>query len=138
MANILLVCRGTSTYPGSFNVPKDSESDECVNFDVKAVEECINYHKECRKPQCSPLPRRVVDVCDFNITSDVKLYDSHGERAKYIAISHTWGQKHMFMTKESNLAEWKGGIRLQSLPRTFQDAIFMARKLQICHLWVDS
>ncbi len=140
LANKSSVCKEEETpnYPGSFTVPKDSGSDDCMSFALRAVADCVQHHKGCRKPNRSQIPRRVVDVCNFNVTSDVKLYESHGERGKYIALSHSWGHKHTFMTKESNLAEREGSIPLQSLPKTFQDAVFMARQLQIRYIWIDS
>lgn len=107
-------------------------------FADNAVNECVKMHKHCRAPKRPPLPRRVLDVVDFDNGSDVRLWQSNGKRAAYVALSHTWGQKHTFMTNRSNLRERLRGIKFQSLPKTFQDAIFMTRKLKIRYLWIDS
>ncbi|KAJ4217214.1 hypothetical protein NW759_009161 [Fusarium solani] len=57
----------------------------------------------------------------------------------YTALSYRWGPDphHLILTAQ-NLPWLSEGIRCAELPRTFQDAISITRKLGMGYLWVDS
>ncbi|KAH6661571.1 heterokaryon incompatibility protein-domain-containing protein [Halenospora varia] len=62
---------------------------------------------------------------------------------KYIALSHCWGklttdQKNNFWTTKGNVDDRGREFSIAKLPRTFQDAIKVARELRILYLWIDS
>jgi hypothetical protein len=64
-----------------------------------------------------------------------------GERGRYIALSHRWGdpQKHPpFSTTRSNIFEFRKSIVFEWLPKTFQDAVRVTRELGVSFLWIDS
>jgi hypothetical protein len=56
----------------------------------------------------------------------------------YIALSHCWGGSQPFKLTRATVARLRAGIQLTDLPKTFQDAIYVARKMQIQYLWIDS
>lgn len=66
------------------------------------------------------------------------LYESQGEEAKYIALSHCWGKKLFIKTTISTLKNRKKQIHWRSLSKTFQDAVTITRRLGIEYLWIDS
>jgi hypothetical protein len=49
-----------------------------------------------------------------------------------------WGPEPHFRTTLSNIADFEQSISLKELPRTFQDAILVARRLGFRFLWIDS
>jgi hypothetical protein len=60
---------------------------------------------------------------------------------RYVRLSHCWGQGVTSQHKltSSNIEAMKTGIQLNSLPKSFQDAItFAARLPQVGYIWIDS
>jgi hypothetical protein len=85
------------------------------------------------------LPSRVLDIFNFDAHGDVRLYETSFEPANYICLSHCWGQSRpRRMTTRQSLDENKKGIPWDDLEQTFQDAIFLARRLDVHYLWIDS
>ncbi|KAJ9606453.1 hypothetical protein H2200_009414 [Cladophialophora chaetospira] len=94
------------------------------------------------------MPRRLIDVqpADGSVDARLVLTDdlrSNGARLSYTTLSHCWGQpdtatRHAMITTPGSLPLRLAGISLQSLPRTFQDAITITRELRIRYLWIDS
>ncbi|KAH8896359.1 HET-domain-containing protein, partial [Thozetella sp. PMI_491] len=56
----------------------------------------------------------------------------------YVTLSHCWGGHSPMTTTTDTLPARIQGIPLQSLPRTFQDAVIIARDLGVQYLWIDS
>lgn len=84
------------------------------------------------------LPSRVIDVDPDTSSTDVRLFESQGRRARYIALSHRWGGLHTPTTSGSSLKQRLSGIAWNDLPKTFQDAITITRLLHVRYLWIDS
>ncbi|TVY80789.1 hypothetical protein LSUE1_G006736 [Lachnellula suecica] len=57
---------------------------------------------------------------------------------EYATLSHCWGSGQPTKLETDNLEIMKSGITVSSLPRTFRDAIVVARHLNIEYLWIDS
>ncbi|KAH6847020.1 heterokaryon incompatibility protein-domain-containing protein [Chaetomium sp. MPI-CAGE-AT-0009] len=92
----------------------------------------------CDAKRNSPLPSRMLDL-HFTSGSDIiRLCDTDGRHGCYITLSHCWGQSGRFTTPRASMELRKQGIRLADLPETFQDAVAIARRLSIRHLWIDS
>ncbi|KAF1964817.1 HET-domain-containing protein [Bimuria novae-zelandiae CBS 107.79] len=105
------------------------------------IRNCDNDH------QCSPknetfLPTRVLDVgTDSDIVS--LFCDTQGDThlGRYMTLSHRWGaptQHRKFCTYRSNIAQHRLGMNIADFPKTFQDAVKIARALGIKYLWIDS
>jgi Heterokaryon incompatibility protein (HET) len=80
------------------------------------------------------LPTRVIDVTYEN----PRLVESQGETSQYVALSHCWGKSKTVVTNTCTLSSRKKGIEFYSLPKTFQDAIIVTRRLGYRYLWIDS
>lgn len=98
------------------------------------LETCDNEHVKCKKNHRTQLPKRVIDVWEENPV----LVESHGKHAPYILLSHCWGGKQIIQTTQATLLERTQGIPFDDLPKTFQDAVTIARTLGIQYLWIDS
>lgn len=100
------------------------------------IKDCTETHHACGPGQASQLPTRVLDLEARN--GDVVLYESHGEAAKYMCLSHCWGNSRALTTTSSNLADHKTRISFDALPRTFEDAVVFCKKMNVRYLWIDS
>jgi Heterokaryon incompatibility protein (HET) len=82
-------------------------------------------------------PKRLLEIR----TSQVRLTETSNEvpDRPYATLSHCWGSHPTFqiLTAE-NLSKLKTEVHLESLPRTFRDAIEVCRGLEIKYLWIDS
>ena len=96
---------------------------------------CSKSHRLCRTDVVPQLPTRVLDVCH---QPDPRLFCSEGLAAPYIALSHSWGSSQPLRTLKHNVVSHTEGIAIESVPRTFQDAIRVTRHLGIRYLWIDS
>ncbi|CAH0023890.1 unnamed protein product [Clonostachys rhizophaga] len=87
------------------------------------------------------MPTRLISV-GYEYTSTIRLVDSiELSNDKYVALSHRWGDvpnQKMVRTTVSNIDDFKKEIRFESLPRTFQDAVKLARVIGVAFLWIDS
>ena len=57
---------------------------------------------------------------------------------KYVALSHCWGKTNTAILKKRTLRTMTNGIDWSKLPKTFQDAIYVTRRLGFRYLWIDS
>lgn len=85
------------------------------------------------------MPTRLIDVGQ-GLSETVKLYETQAtDSLEYIALSHPWGENPpYFRTFRKNLEEYKQGIRIADLTKTFRDAVKTTRELGMRYLWIDS
>lgn len=118
-------------------------STEPVNFDAslpvvsKWLRECKETHTACSKSK-TPLPTRVIDVGPSNGSEKPFLLLTKGENAVYTALSHCWGESLPYTTTKKTLSSRKAGFPLIDLPKTYEDAIVITRRLKIRYIWIDS
>jgi hypothetical protein len=88
----------------------------------------------------SIIPPRVIDVTPNADSAEVKLFETQGARGHYTALSHCWGppENRPLRTTRGNLADHLTGIQLCKLPKTYRDAVTVARALGIWYIWIDS
>jgi hypothetical protein len=107
-------------------------------FPVKTVkswfENCSKSHRTCVRQFPGRLPRRVIDVGH----TEAFLYETKGEIAPYITLSHCWAYSKPLKTTKANLSEHKGHLAWNRLPLAFQECILIARALGIRYAWIDS
>ncbi|CZR56687.1 uncharacterized protein PAC_06576 [Phialocephala subalpina] len=94
-------------------------------------------HKEygCYSDPTSVLPTRVLDLGDEHNPDSLRLYCSKKDEGDYIALSHCWGsftpgEVEDYRTLRHNFDARTESIDINKLPRTFQDAIQVARELE--------
>jgi len=69
----------------------------------------------------------------------VQLVTSNGRKARYACLSHCWGKSRSTqLTRKATLDANQHGIGIAEMPQTFQDATYVARKLGVRLLWIDS
>ncbi|KAI1277889.1 HET-domain-containing protein [Xylaria sp. FL0933] len=130
-----------SPFSDIFKPSKDLEPNTaCEKYLAQAkrwVLDCCEKHERCKDRLSTVLPTRVLDVTRH----DDYVFLCEPEKmqlAPYIALSHVWGGEVPIQTTTLTLNRFKDGIRLDSLPRTFRDVVFMTRVLECQYLWIDS
>jgi hypothetical protein len=98
---------------------------------------CTEQHN-CISDQLPKLPTRVLDLAPLADGHDLVLFESGPVNARYMTLSHCWGESKMIETRKETLRDMKNGIPSSTLPQTFQDAIAIAQDLGIRYLWIDS
>jgi hypothetical protein len=118
-------------------VPCDTSSAKSLHTVRLWIKECDEEH-DCLRPLKPTSPRRVLNLRD----DQVRLLEITEARKsiRYACLSHCWGNhsENMLRTTSLNLSSFKNGIAYGLLPRTFQDAVLVARQLGLVFLWIDS
>ncbi|KAL7933037.1 heterokaryon incompatibility domain-containing protein [Trichoderma chlorosporum] len=127
---------------------RDVQSDKVFEAAKALIEECMHPdhpHQHCQYSRDTVLPLRVLDVGEPGsphptLRLVVNDTDTH---AQYVALSYCWGKQLDTTTKplqlrRDSLEELMGGIKLENLQQSIQDAIFATRKLGFRYLWIDA
>lgn len=104
---------------------------------------CVNCHRACPSNTRVRLPTRLVEVVYNHGTQryKVKLVETRSAFGKYACLSHCWGPQGssaLLRTTAANYASHVKQIPVESLPRTFQNALVVTRRLGLTYLWIDS
>lgn len=101
--------------------------------------ECNQGH-ECHQ-RTMFCPTRLIFVGDSD-PNKLRLVE-RASRVDYLALSHCWGgpttdEKKKYCTTPENIRRRRKGFTFEDLPKTFQDAVQVTRKLGKNFLWIDS
>ncbi|KAM0330515.1 hypothetical protein ACHAQA_003462 [Verticillium albo-atrum] len=102
----------------------------------RLLSECENTHPACSQVE-GDLPRRLLYIGSSALL-DLRVTDVFPADVRYVALSHCWGPDTPFTTTWATLAQREAGIEWSDLPLTFQDAITVARHLDVEYIWIDS
>lgn len=124
------------------DVPDEFTGSDCTFRLISAwIQHCVTNH-ECPKPlKETALPARVLDVGPSDASEEPRLVETSGARGRYLALSHCWGDpatSGIVTTTHETYSARLASIPITSLPKTFQDAVYITRKLGIRWLWIDS
>ncbi|KAH7137911.1 heterokaryon incompatibility protein-domain-containing protein [Dendryphion nanum] len=110
------------------------------------IQNCLGQHENCnQRGQSSYIPTRVLTITtdEQGIPTYFRLIlgEDCPNKARYITLSHCWGPQGIpeeFQLRRASYQQLKSGQSVQSLPKTFQDAIAVTAKLGIQYIWIDS
>lgn len=126
-------------FGASPHVASHSGSPECIDRIQTWLRSCIQSHPECKPAELRPLPKRVIYVGSNSPSDPPRLFEPGNDMRKpYIALSHCWGLDQTFRTVRANLESMKSGFKLEVMPKTYRDALLLARLLSIKYIWIDS
>jgi hypothetical protein len=128
-----------STRPGAVQslartVDADSVSKESISRMREWITSCDLMCKDCGSLQEKFLPTRLLDVRNSIIKLVLAASLDRADDLQYATLSHCWGACRAFMTTKTTLNANMTGFELAALPKTFQDAITIAKKLNILYL----
>ena len=106
------------------------------------LRDCLANHRLCSQTPDADFapPTRVIDIgiCGRKLLPRLYLSSSEDVNMKYVALSHCWGETNTAILKNHMLRAMTRGIEWSQLPKTFQDAIYVTRRLGFRYLWIDS
>jgi len=108
------------------------------------IQDCGETHPNCRDHPSQPaesemrcLPTRIVRVGSTNRNPHLHISETQ-QNDRYVALSHCWGEIPQIRTLKANIEQYKEEIIVESLSKTFQDALYVTRRLGIDYIWIDS
>jgi hypothetical protein len=122
---------------GNAHLLKDATSTTSIQVILGWFNQCLAEHPLCQT-RIQNLPTRVLHVGDER--QEPHLYETRKEKAQYAALSHCWGdlQGVRLTTTRKVLEDRKKSIPINTLPKSFFDAVLLTRALGIEYLWIDS
>ena len=102
------------------------------------LKQCQSEHHSCPPISESDLPTRLLDIGDPSKGVQPRLVDTRGQRGQYLTLSHCWGTSKPPLTTKANVSSQMSSIPLDSMPKTFRDALKIVRSLGYRYIWIDS
>jgi hypothetical protein len=120
-----------------------TKSASTLSLAQKWIADCTANHPRCnildRKTRWYPTrlldcgTSRTLDECCRLVESDNAHLDE-----PYMTLSHCWGLVDCLKLTTENYSQLSDVIALLSLPKLYQDAVYIVRILGIRYLWIDS
>ena len=128
-------------FPFGYPASNSTRSDECWEVASQWVDACQKQHPACNMYQNEEkwYPTRLLDLGERPM-DHIRLIETREQKpdGPYVSLSHSWGSATFLQLRRDNLQEFKQGIELDTLSKTFQDAVTVARRLKVRYLWIDS
>lgn len=110
---------------------------------------CVEEHGDCGKTlsgeelgsEVPTLPTRIIDVSPLGRPVIPRLVETSGcMTGRWVALSHCWGkaEHHPITTTRASLHQMLRGIPLESMPKTFIDAVVITQNIGLRYIWVNS
>lgn len=119
----------------------NSSDDECLNIASMWLARCTRYHgTECRKLQDIKLPTRLLHIPRSD-TGMIRLKETRKQSGQYVTLSHCWGKSGIDAQTKTTSKTMGDKMRVflaSSLSQSFQDAIYIARRLGFEYIWIDA
>lgn len=100
------------------------------------LNDCSDKHARCGGGRSHTNPTRLLCIKpgDTYLCSGSDLPSG----ILYATLSHCWGNLKFFQLRKANLSTVYHKINILDLPKTFYDAILIARHLDFEYIWIDS
>lgn len=100
------------------------------------LNDCRENHSACRsKPKYQPTRLLHIDA-EYHM-----VYLRHKEefpsKLAYATLSHCWGQGVPQRLLKDNVADFKQGVPVTKLAKTFQEAVTVCEELSVNYIWID-
>ncbi|KAF5604235.1 heterokaryon incompatibility protein [Fusarium pseudoanthophilum] len=100
---------------------------------------CSDSHKLCQRLRSSKFaPSRLIDISSGD-TWKLCLYPQDiTDPPEYMTLSYRWAKTPSIRLLSSNVEVFRKGTSIAQFPKTFREAIIVARRFSIRYLWIDS
>ncbi|KAI9688712.1 MAG: hypothetical protein M1822_001069 [Bathelium mastoideum] len=104
------------------------------------LDQCVKHHKQCKASfQRDWYPKRLIDVGTYDDESvRLVITEDTAVDGVYLTLSHCWGGANILKLTKESVDSMTKRIKIADLPKTFDDAISITRRLGIKYLWIDS
>lgn len=120
----------------SVGISHENTSREALPLVKQWLYNCCMMHDRCSTIEKMFLPTRLIFIGDslprLMQATEIKGYP------KYATLSHCWGKLKSLVLRQDNVETFATRIPQEALPQSFEDAIEVARSLDIDYLWIDS
>lgn len=118
-------------------------SGETFSLVKRWINDCCSHHVECRSStNPTELPTRLICVYPVGTSSKIRANICRGnllpKDTPYLTLSHCWGEIEFLTTTRATLSAYECSLPIDSLSRTFQDALLATLELGFLYLWIDS
>ncbi|KAK4503544.1 hypothetical protein PRZ48_004459 [Zasmidium cellare] len=96
-------------------------------FDILLVQ--VGYHRQ---------PRDESDLENQDELRTISLLIRTSRAGQYIALSHCWGGAISALLTAKTVDSFQEKLPMDQMPRNFEDAITITRRLGVQYLWIDS
>ncbi|KAH7308592.1 heterokaryon incompatibility protein-domain-containing protein [Stachybotrys elegans] len=126
------------------NISGNTSSAKALRWAQDCLQKCVDGHTLCKTLDNSKLPPLVLDLGCANqdgnpdCPADIRLYKSEDTRARYVCLSYCWGGPVEIRLTKERYRSYTNNISWSMLPKGYQDAIELTRKLGIRYIWIDS
>jgi hypothetical protein len=115
--------------------------ESCLDFLSNSLDHCLKNHELCSLGQNSWMPTRLLDLGSLSTDlGQVRLVETRSavESTVYLTLSHMWGTTPVLKLTKSNYSVFMEGLSLDLLPQRFVDTVYLAKRLNVRYLWIDS
>ncbi|KAK4147373.1 heterokaryon incompatibility protein-domain-containing protein [Dichotomopilus funicola] len=102
------------------------------------IDQCSTSHKWCGSEKSYARPTRLISIEDKSIKLILTDREKWETTPRYATLSYCWGRGEFTKLTPENLHSFLANIPLEGLPKTFQDAVYITRKLGLKYLWIDA
>ncbi|KAF7507839.1 hypothetical protein GJ744_010003 [Endocarpon pusillum] len=129
----------------STELGKSTSSPSSLDMATKWYKQCRASHSTCgvMSPQLLFVPSRLIDVGHTHNSrwriltgDDLSMRKPHD--MEYMTLSHCWGGSSFLTLTSTNLERLRQEMPVSVLPKTFQEALYVTRRLGCQLLWIDS
>lgn len=122
--------------PGEF----PSSTRDSVALWQKWYRLCKDKHRHCRPSdqRHNFRPKRLIQVHEDDPMSWNLVDETSDITEPYMTLSHCWGASQPIRLKRSDIVQYKERNLITKLPKTFAEAIEVAKSLGIHYIWIDS
>ncbi|CAI6332914.1 unnamed protein product [Periconia digitata] len=140
--DVPLGCDQVKATGNKFKLSGSTKSAETLSLARKWIEECTIKHQRCGTLSAGHgwYPTRLLDTGPLKFPESCQLIETQAAslNGSYITLSHCWGAADCLKLTTDNYAQLLQGISLSQLPLLYRDAVYVARKLDVRYIWIDS
>ncbi|KAK1675106.1 hypothetical protein BDP55DRAFT_715727, partial [Colletotrichum godetiae] len=125
-------------FPKETRFGPSTDSDRSFANAQQWLRQCLDHH-DWGKSRDSFHPRRLLDL-HGNRVRLIETAEASDFQCPYVCLSHRWGDASMarLISTTNNIHNHMEEIEWSNIPKTFQDAIVICRRLDVDYLWIDT
>ncbi|KXH41609.1 hypothetical protein CSAL01_07862 [Colletotrichum salicis] len=115
-----------------------TDSDRSFSRAQQWLRQCLENH-DCGESRGSFQPCRLLNL-HGNRVRLIETTEASDFQGPYVCLSHRWGDANTsrLISTTDNIHNHMKGIEWSNIPKTFQDAIVICRRLGVDYLWIDT
>jgi hypothetical protein len=137
-----MISEDTKRLVNDQEIPLSTSDPRCLSLARTWLTDCVRSHTKCHHPRATQqfYPTRVLNLGSNPNDTSCRLQNCGAEppNGPYCTLSHCWGNGKFFRLTKATSHKLESGIPVESLSKTFQDAILAVKSLGSQYLWIDA